>query len=75
MFDEDRLRIVAIERLRNGYVPRTFRQLPCSLIEVFARHTDQHADSMVDCGTEGLSSEGRSTPTIPIYPTIRVVTC
>ena len=27
--------------------------LPCSLIEVFALHTDQHADSMVDGGTEG----------------------
>ena len=52
MSDEDRLRIVAIERLRNGYAPRTYRQL-CSLIEVFAMHTDQHVDSMVDCETEG----------------------
>ena len=26
---------------------------PCSLIDLFALHTDQHAVSMVDCGTEG----------------------
>ena len=37
----------------------------------FALHTDLHATSMVDCGTEGeslLSSEEISTPTTPNYP-------
>ena len=49
MSDEDRLRIVAIGRLRNGYVPRSLRQIQCSLIEVFAIALRP----VVDCGSEG----------------------
>ena len=37
----------------NGYGPRANRQYLSSLIKFVAMHSDSHAASMVDCGTEG----------------------
>ena len=42
-----------LERRVNGYRPRANRQNLSSLIKFFAKHSDYHATSMVDCGTEG----------------------
>ena len=43
-----------LERLWNGYGPRTVRQQFSSLIDLlFAMHADSHAVSMADCGIEG----------------------
>ena len=41
---------------------------------IFAMHSDSHAASMVDCGTEGgvLISERFALPQFPNYPTTRV---
>ena len=42
-----------LERRWNGYGPRTNRQNLSSLIILIAMHSDSHATSMEDCGTEG----------------------
>ena len=42
-----------LERSVNGYGLRANRQNLSSLIRLFAKHSDSHATSMVDWGTEG----------------------
>ena len=41
-----------LARRVNGYGQRANRQIP-ALNLVFAKHSDSHAASMVDCGVEG----------------------